>query len=138
MSAAIEILTLSEPRTGEVLVRLLASGVCHSDLHVGGGDWPRPTPSRWVMRVRASSKRWDGRTLVVGRAGRRPVVARAVRRVPVMPPGASVGRTTPPCTWPAGLPVERLIDRRIGLDEIEGAFDRLRNGEGLRQVVVFP
>jgi Zn-dependent alcohol dehydrogenase len=35
------------------------------------------------------------------------------------------------------LPVERLIDRRIGLDEIEPAFDRLRAGGGLRQVVVF-
>jgi Zn-dependent alcohol dehydrogenase len=35
------------------------------------------------------------------------------------------------------LPVERLIDRRIGLDDLEGAFDRLRSGEGLRQVVVF-
>jgi S-(hydroxymethyl)glutathione dehydrogenase / alcohol dehydrogenase len=34
------------------------------------------------------------------------------------------------------LPIERLIDRRIGLDEIEGAFDRLRSGDGLRQVVV--
>jgi S-(hydroxymethyl)glutathione dehydrogenase/alcohol dehydrogenase len=35
------------------------------------------------------------------------------------------------------LPVERLIDRRIGLDDLEGAFERLRAGVGLRQVVVF-
>ena len=35
------------------------------------------------------------------------------------------------------LPVERLIDRRIGLDDLEDAFDRLRAGDGLRQVVVF-
>jgi S-(hydroxymethyl)glutathione dehydrogenase/alcohol dehydrogenase len=35
------------------------------------------------------------------------------------------------------LPIERLIDRRIGLDDLEGAFDRLRSGQGLRQVVVF-
>lgn len=42
--AAIETLTLSEPRGGEVRVRILASGVCHSDLHVRDGDWPRPTP----------------------------------------------------------------------------------------------
>jgi Zn-dependent alcohol dehydrogenase len=33
--------------------------------------------------------------------------------------------------------VERLIDRRIGLDDLEDAFDRLRAGEGLRQVVAF-
>lgn len=35
------------------------------------------------------------------------------------------------------LPIGRLIDRRIGLDDLEGAFDRLRSGQGLRQVVVF-
>jgi S-(hydroxymethyl)glutathione dehydrogenase/alcohol dehydrogenase len=40
----IEALTLAEPRAGEVRVRILASGVCHSDLHVRDGEWPRPTP----------------------------------------------------------------------------------------------
>jgi len=35
------------------------------------------------------------------------------------------------------LPVERLIDRRIALDDLENAFDRLRSGEGLRQVILF-
>ncbi len=40
----IEPLTLADPRPGEVRVRLLASGVCHSDLHVRDGEWPRPTP----------------------------------------------------------------------------------------------
>jgi Zn-dependent alcohol dehydrogenase len=35
------------------------------------------------------------------------------------------------------LPVERLIDRRIALEDLEPAFDRLRAGDGLRQVVVF-
>ena len=40
----IESLTLAEPRAGEVRVRMTASGVCHSDLHVRDGDWPRPGP----------------------------------------------------------------------------------------------
>ena len=35
------------------------------------------------------------------------------------------------------LPIDRLIDRRIGLDDLEDAFDRLRAGDGLRQVVAF-
>ena len=43
-AAAIERLELAEPRAGEVRVRILASGVCHSDLHVRDGDWPRPLP----------------------------------------------------------------------------------------------
>ena len=40
----IEELTLDGPRDGEVLVRMAASGVCHSDLHVRDGEWDRPGP----------------------------------------------------------------------------------------------
>ena len=35
------------------------------------------------------------------------------------------------------LPIERLIDRRIGLVDVEDAFERMRRGEDVRQVVVF-
>ena len=35
------------------------------------------------------------------------------------------------------LPVDRLIDRHLALDELEDAFDRLRDGQAARQVVVF-
>jgi S-(hydroxymethyl)glutathione dehydrogenase/alcohol dehydrogenase len=40
----IEELELAEPGPGEVRVRMLASGVCHSDLHVRDGEWERPGP----------------------------------------------------------------------------------------------
>jgi S-(hydroxymethyl)glutathione dehydrogenase / alcohol dehydrogenase len=40
----VEELELEAPRRAEVLVRIGASGVCHSDLHVVDGDWPRPAP----------------------------------------------------------------------------------------------
>jgi S-(hydroxymethyl)glutathione dehydrogenase/alcohol dehydrogenase len=40
----IEDLTLQEPQRGEVLVRLAASGVCHSDWHVISGDTQHPLP----------------------------------------------------------------------------------------------
>ncbi|HEY7736096.1 MAG TPA: alcohol dehydrogenase catalytic domain-containing protein [Candidatus Limnocylindrales bacterium] len=40
----IEELDLDDPRAREVRVRLQASGVCHSDLHVRDGDWERPGP----------------------------------------------------------------------------------------------
>jgi len=32
------------PSDGQVLVKVLACGVCHSDLHVVDGDWARPMP----------------------------------------------------------------------------------------------
>jgi len=40
----VEDLVLGAPRAGEVLVRIAASGVCHSDLHVRDADWERPGP----------------------------------------------------------------------------------------------
>ncbi len=40
---SIEHLWLDPPGPGEILVRMVASGVCHSDLHVVDGDWTRPT-----------------------------------------------------------------------------------------------
>jgi Zn-dependent alcohol dehydrogenase len=39
---SIEPFELDAPRQGEVLVAMVASGVCRSDLHVVEGDWPRP------------------------------------------------------------------------------------------------
>src|SRR5689334_10587647 len=37
-------LELDPPGPGEVLVRIKAAGLCHSDLSVINGDRPRPTP----------------------------------------------------------------------------------------------
>ena len=44
VAPVIETLRLDEPHAGEVLIRMTASGVCHSDLHVRDGEWPRPGP----------------------------------------------------------------------------------------------
>ena len=36
----IEEVAMPEPGPGQVLVRVVASGVCHTDLHAADGDWP--------------------------------------------------------------------------------------------------
>jgi len=36
------------------------------------------------------------------------------------------------------LPIDRLIDRRLPLTDLEDAFDRLRAGQAARQMVMFP
>lgn len=36
----IDELAIPTPGPGEVLVRIMASGVCHTDLHAADGDWP--------------------------------------------------------------------------------------------------
>ena len=41
----IEDVPVPTPGPGEVLVHIIASGVCHTDLHAADGDWPlKPTP----------------------------------------------------------------------------------------------
>jgi len=41
----IEEVPVPSPKAGEILVRIAASGVCHTDLHAAEGDWPvKPTP----------------------------------------------------------------------------------------------
>jgi S-(hydroxymethyl)glutathione dehydrogenase / alcohol dehydrogenase len=40
----VEELLLDDPGPGEVRVRMLASGVCHSDLHVADGEWGDTPP----------------------------------------------------------------------------------------------
>src|SRR5688572_4313316 len=41
---SIETVELRDPGPGEILVRMGAAGLCHSDLSVINGDRPRPTP----------------------------------------------------------------------------------------------
>ncbi len=41
----IEEVQIPSPGPGEVLVKIVATGVCHTDLHAADGDWPvKPTP----------------------------------------------------------------------------------------------
>ena len=41
---ALEMLQVEDPRPGELTVRVEASGVCHSDLHIIEGDWDESPP----------------------------------------------------------------------------------------------
>jgi alcohol dehydrogenase, propanol-preferring len=42
---AIEEVPVPKPGPGEVLVKIVATGVCHTDLHAADGDWPvKPVP----------------------------------------------------------------------------------------------
>src|SRR3954469_13758774 len=41
----IEDLPIPDPGTDQVLVRIEASGLCHTDIHAARGEWPvKPTP----------------------------------------------------------------------------------------------
>ena len=38
----VETIDLDEPQEGEVLVRIVAAGVCYSDYHIMKGEWSHP------------------------------------------------------------------------------------------------
>ena len=40
----VETINLDEPQEGEVLVRIVAAGVCYSDYHIINGEWTHPLP----------------------------------------------------------------------------------------------
>ncbi|MDE0406920.1 MAG: alcohol dehydrogenase catalytic domain-containing protein, partial [Alphaproteobacteria bacterium] len=41
----VQTVDLDDPSDGEVLVRIGAAGVCHSDLHLIKGEWKTPLPA---------------------------------------------------------------------------------------------
>jgi alcohol dehydrogenase, propanol-preferring len=52
---AIEEVPIPAPGPGEVLVKIVATGVCHTDVHAADGDWPvKPTPASSPLWERAS------------------------------------------------------------------------------------
>ena len=84
----IEEVPIPTPGPGEVLVKIMASGVCHTDLHAADGDWPvKPglpfipghEGAGIVAALGAGVTRAEGR-----RPGRRRLAARCVRRVRVL------------------------------------------------------
>jgi alcohol dehydrogenase, propanol-preferring len=45
---SIEEIPIPTPGPGEVLIKVVASGVCHTDLHAAEGDWPLKPSLRFV------------------------------------------------------------------------------------------
>ena len=85
----IEEVPIPTPGHGELLIKVIANGVCHTDLHAADGDWPaKPTPpfipghegAGIVTAIGAGRHRIQG-----GRSGRGRLAARRLRRVRVLP-----------------------------------------------------
>ena len=54
----VEEVEIEGPRAGEVAVRLVASGVCHSDLHTIDGSFPGRCRRSSATRAPGWSRRW--------------------------------------------------------------------------------
>jgi Zn-dependent alcohol dehydrogenase len=119
-------LELAPPGPGELLVRVTAAGLCHSDLSVIGAR-PRPMPT-----VLAHEAAGVIETLGPGTAGFAPGDHVVLAFVPMC--GDCL-----PCValYQAGkLPVDRLLTHRLRLEEVNEGFDRLAEGQAVRQVIV--
>ncbi len=64
LKPSFETLDLTGPGPGEVLVRMVATGVCHADAKAAGPESLSPGPSCWATRAQAWWRLW-------GRASRK-------------------------------------------------------------------
>src|SRR5829696_4026692 len=114
----IEQLPIPEPRENEVLVKVHACGVCHTDLHVMKGEVAFPTPA--VMGHEVS-----GTVVALGPGVKGPPVGTRVVSAFVMPCGFC-----PAC----GAGRDDLCDNFFGMNRLKGTlFDgtsRLRRRNG--------
>jgi len=54
---SIEEIPIPTPGPGEVLIKVVASGVCHTDLHAAEGDWPLKPSLLMSARLRRAAPR---------------------------------------------------------------------------------
>ena len=62
----IEEVPIPTPDRGEVLIKVMANGVCHTDLHAADGDWPVKPGPPFINPVFAGLKAGtiDGRMVI--------------------------------------------------------------------------
>ncbi len=113
----VEEVTLDEPRHEEVLVRMVATGVCHTDYHVVTGDIGLPLP------------------IVLGHEGA-GIVEKVGPGVTTLKPGDHVVLmviwSCGKCAYCAqGLPSQCLVGMMsVGTETLPGGGKRLHNGDG--------
>ncbi|MDR0594623.1 MAG: alcohol dehydrogenase catalytic domain-containing protein [Bifidobacteriaceae bacterium] len=114
----LEMTTLRDPRPepGEVLVKVAACGVCHSDLHVMRGDIAFPTPA-------VLGHEMSGTVVEVGPGVTNVAVGDPVATTFIMPCGAC------PACWRGQ---EELCQKFFGLNRLKGHLydDRTRLFDG--------
>src|ERR1043166_4145726 len=114
----IEEIPVPEPRAGEVLVRVKACGVCHTDLHVMKAEVAFPTPAVLGHEI-------SGTIEALGPGVNGPAVGTAVASAFIMPCGF--------CRF-CGVGRDDLCENFFALNRLKGALydgtSRLRRSNG--------
>ena len=119
---------IPELAEGQVLVRIEASGLCHTDIHAARGEWPAGQ-AQPAVRARArgrgdrAARRPQGHPGRRGRPGRHPVARLGLRGVQVL--HHRLGD-------PLRAPEELGVFGRQGLGRVRAGLWRLR-GQGPRR-----
>ena len=109
----IETVDLEGPKTGEVLVEITATGICHTDYYTLSGAEIRTRPSLLVM-----CRNWEGSAFGA---------ARGRTDVPKIVDGYMEGK----------INIDDLITHTMPLDDINKSFDLMKRGESIQSVVIY-
>ena len=156
---AVQEVELDDPKGHEVLVRLVACGVCHTDLYTASGVDPSGYAPTVLGHEGAGvvEKVGEDVTLVApgDREGRARLDVRRVRRRPRRPrrylitgrriAGSSFGglkgrKQVPQLVdrWIAGdIDVQPLLSHELTLDEVNRGFELMEARDGIRSVIRF-
>jgi Zn-dependent alcohol dehydrogenase len=122
---AVQEVELAEPRAGEALVRLVACGVCHTDLYTASGA----DPSGYAPAGRGETLDVVPRLLITGRrvAGSSFGGIKGRDQVPALVDRCMAGE----------IDVEPFVSHRIALDEVNRGFELMEAQDGIRSVIEF-
>ena len=109
----IETVDLEGPKTGEVLVEIKATGICHTDYYTLSGAETSTRPFQLV-----TGRKWEG-SAFGGARGRTDV--------PKIVDGYMEGK----------INIDDLITHTMPLDDINKSFDLMKRGESIQSVVIY-
>ncbi|KRT71465.1 MAG: alcohol dehydrogenase-related protein [Candidatus Rokubacteria bacterium CSP1-6] len=134
----VEEVTLDAPKTCEVLVRIAACGVCHSDLSVIDGTLPLPTPIV-LGHEGAGVVEAVGPGVTSVKAGDHVVLSwrPGCNRCPYCLRGQPYLCDLASRMSLSGAMLDEMVTRTYKVSEVNQAFDDLRNGVNLRGVLIF-
>ena len=109
----IEEVSLAKPGPREVLIRTVAAGICHSDLHFADGAYPHPMPCV-LGHESGGDRRSGGRGCDLCEAGRprRHLPLRLLRLLRAMPDRPSLALPDRRNQAPAGRLAAPFLERR--------------------------